>query len=168
MAASQSSIRRTKMRKLTRLALAGGVVLGTGLLAVDLAQAGGPRGHDGMHGHGGAGAMEMFDRFDQDGDGRVTAEEVTGQRTARLQEFDTNGDGTLSLEEYEALWADAMRERMVRGFQRHDRDGDGQVTAEEFERPFTRMADRLDRDGDGAVSREEVQDMLEHHDSRRR
>ena len=50
----------------------------------------------------------------------------------RLAEFDADNDGSLTLEEYQALWLDAMRERMVDRFQAHDDDGDAIVTVEEF------------------------------------
>jgi Ca2+-binding EF-hand superfamily protein len=116
-------------------------------------------------GHG----MRMFEQFDQDGDGRVTAEEIAGVRDERLAAFDSDGDGALSLEEYEALWLDAMRTQMVRGFQRHDVDGDGRVTAEEFRDRFEGMVSRLDDDGDGAVTREELRQMHgRHHGGRDR
>ena len=77
-------------------------------------------------------------------------------RQARLAEFDADGDGSLNLEEYQALWLDAMRERMVDRFQAHDDDGDGLVTAEEFGEPFDRIVSRLDGDGDGEVTEDEL------------
>ena len=70
---------------------------------------------------------------------------------ARLQAFDSDGNGTLSLDEYQALWLDAMRERMVDRFQAHDDDGDGEVTVEEFGEERARLVERMDRDGDGAL-----------------
>ena len=53
-------------------------------------------------------------------------------RSSRLAAFDQNNDGRLTLEEYQAMWLDAMRERMVDRFQAHDDDGDAVVTVEEF------------------------------------
>ncbi|MEZ5865414.1 MAG: EF-hand domain-containing protein [Geminicoccaceae bacterium] len=99
----------------------------------------------------------MMQSFDRDGDGSFTQEDVDVVRAQRFAEFDTNGDGALSLEEYEALWLDAMRERMVRGFQLHDRDGDALVTVEEFTLTTGNLVERHDRNGDGVVSRDELQ-----------
>jgi len=107
--------------------------------------------------HGfGPGIMRMFETFDRDGDGKITREEARSFREERLKAYDANGDGTLDLGEYERLWLDAMRERMVRRFQMHDRNGDGKITLEEFVQPGEAMFWRLDRNGDGVISREEV------------
>lgn len=89
--------------------------------------------------------------LDTDGDGTVTLAEVEGARAARIAEFDQDGTPGLSLEEYQALWLDNLRERMVDDFQRYDNDGDGIVTAEEFGTPAANLVARADRNGDGVV-----------------
>jgi Ca2+-binding EF-hand superfamily protein len=131
-----------------------GLLMGAGAVLA-LAGATGASLADGRHGrgHGGAG---FFEAYDANGDGRLTQAEIDQVRQSRLTEFDQNGDGSLSLEEYQALWMDAMRERMVDRFQSHDDDGDGMVTAEEFGDHFDRMVRRLDDDGDGEVTMEEL------------
>ncbi|MEO0760891.1 MAG: hypothetical protein AAFZ09_03645, partial [Pseudomonadota bacterium] len=94
--------------------------------------------------------------YDTDGDGRITQAEIDAVRADQHGRFDSDDDGALTLEEYEALWLDAMRERMVRRFQRHDRDGDGRVTTEEYGREMRNLVERRDRNGDGVLSREDV------------
>jgi len=117
---------------------------------------GGMRGHGdrgGMSGHGDRGGMrEMMVTFDTDGDGNVTQVEIDAVRQGQITEFDSNGDGSLDLTEYQALWLDAMRERMVDRFQAHDDDGDGSVTVEEFNENFSDMVERMDRNGDGVLN----------------
>ncbi len=113
----------------------------------------------------------IFETFDTDGDGSVKQAEVDAFRTDRLAKFDSNGDGRLTLEEYQALWLDAMRERMVDAFQRLDDDGDALVTREEFLEPFALIVSRLDRNADGTVTRDEVHAQREqarerHHGAR--
>ena len=149
------------MTRTTKLLLASGA-LGLGAAAFAGASlAGGwggyhAWGHHEAGGHHGGGAMRFFEQFDANQDGRLTQAEIDQVRQRRLAEFDQNGDGSLALEEYQALWLDAMRERMVDRFQAHDDDGDGLVTAEEFGEPFDRMVSRLDRNGDGEVSADEM------------
>jgi Ca2+-binding EF-hand superfamily protein len=116
---------------------------------------GGHRGKMG-HGRGMHRVLDLIELYDQDGDGKVTQAEIDNVRADRLAEFDSDGNGALSLKEYEALWLDAMRERMVDRFQSHDDDGDGQVTADEFSDSTSRLVMRRDRNDDGAISLEDM------------
>ena len=157
--------------------IAGGVTAIALAFAVSAAHAdGGKRGHHGKgayahgkhggqhgrrHGRGGnhmkIRLMEAMERFDQDKDGSISQAEVDQFRADRLKAFDADGDGTLTLQEYEALWLDARKRRMVRAFQRHDADGDGKVTAAEFNEATKYMVLRRDRNGDGVLNQEDLQ-----------
>lgn len=116
------------------------------------------KGERHMRGHrsAGRGLDRLIEAFDADGDGGVTQEEIMTARETRLSEFDANNDGSLDLSEYEALWLDAMRERMVDRFQAHDDDGDGMVTVEEFNEDFARVVERRDRNDDGVLDSEDI------------
>jgi Ca2+-binding EF-hand superfamily protein len=98
----------------------------------------------------------MIEQFDVNQDGTITQVEIDQVRRDRLAAYDQNNDGSLTLEEYQALWLDAMRERMVDRFQDLDDEGDAIVTVEEFVEPFGSMVGRLDRNGDGALSRDDM------------
>lgn len=100
--------------------------------------------------------LDLIKLYDQDGDDKITQTEIDEARAKRLAEFDGDGNGMLSLQEYEALWLDAMRERMVDRFQSHDDDGDGQVTVEEFSKKTARLVIRRDRNADGTISLEDT------------
>jgi Ca2+-binding EF-hand superfamily protein len=102
-------------------------------------------------------AMQMMERYDANKDGKISQEEIDTNRTEWLQRFDTEKDGGLSLKEFEALWLEAHRGRMVREFQFFDRDGDGKVTLEEYKRPLTDLVRNHDRNGDGFLSRDDRQ-----------
>ena len=151
------------MTRTTRLLLAtGAIALGAAAFAgASLAD----RGWGRHHGGGGAPGERLLEAFDANQDGTLTQAEVDQARQAKLAEFDANGDGSLDLEEYQALWLDAMRERMVDQFQDHDDDGDGLVTVEEFGERFSGIVIRLDVDGDGEVTMEEMREraMGRHH-----
>lgn len=138
----------------------GTLLLTTGAIALAATVlAGASLAHDRHHGrghHGGFGGERLFESFDANGDGRLTQAEIDQVRQARLQQFDADGDGNLNLDEYQALWMEAMRERMVDRFQAHDDDGDGLVTPQEFGEPFDRMVRRFDQDGDGELTMDEI------------
>ena len=160
------------MTRTTRFLLStGAIALAAATFAgVSLADGGWGRHHGGSHhgGHGGWGGgapgERLFEAFDANQDGTLTQAEVDQARQAKLTEFDADGNGSLDLEEYQALWLDAMRERMVDRFQDHDDDGDGQVTAEEFGDRYSRLVGRLDADGDGAVTQDELRErFMRHH-----
>lgn len=162
------------MKTSTKTLIAAGVAVAIGgIVLTGVTQAGGwkeGRGygaphyamHDGYGGHGPKGGRRgerrferLLESYDSNEDGKLTQAEIDGVRAERLARFDSDGDGSLTLQEYEALWLDAMRERMVDRFQSHDDDGDGRVTAEEFGERFSNLVARRDRDGDGELTRED-------------
>lgn len=118
-------------------------------------QGGGHHGGARHQNRRGAGMRALLENYDSDADGTLTQDELNAGRLAQLTEFDTDGNGTLTLEEYQALWLDAMRERMVDRFQSHDDDGSGEITFEEFNERFANMIARMDRNEDGALSEED-------------
>jgi Ca2+-binding EF-hand superfamily protein len=151
-----------KMTRTTKLLLTtGALALGAAAFAgASLADGGWGRHHG--HGHHGGGEG-LFETFDANQDGTLTQAEIDQARQAKLTEFDRDGDGSLTLEEYQALWLDAMRERMVDRFQDHDDDGDGRVTAEEFGERYSRIVSRLDQDDDGEVTMDELRQRMQRH-----
>jgi Ca2+-binding EF-hand superfamily protein len=115
----------------------------------------GHHGDRGERGPGGHGQM-LFEKFDSDGDGRVTRSELDKTRAEKLGSADGNADGQLTLEEFQVLWLEMARPMMVDRFQDLDEDGDGVVTEAEFGQPLAAMFVYLDRDDDGAITAEEL------------
>ena len=95
----------------------------------------------------------ILERFDTNSDGKLTQDEISQAQTTRLKQFDTDSDGQLSLEEFQALWVQEKRNRMVDRFQKLYDDGDAVVTEAEFLAPF----EGVDRDGDGEITPKEMQ-----------
>lgn len=112
------------------------------------------RGHHGKRdrrGHGGEAMRALFEAVDADGDKTLTREEIDTYRAARIAEVDTSGDGALSIDEFDLLYRDFTRSRMVDAFQRLDDDGDGVISATEMDQSVAHLVERLDRDGDGQL-----------------
>lgn len=145
------------MRTRTKAMIAvGAIALGTtSLVGASLADGRWGHGHH-RGGYGSGHGERMIEQFDTNQDGTVTQAEVDAFRQSQLTEFDQDGDGSLTIEEYQMLWMDAMRERMVDRFQSHDDDGDAIVTVEEFVEPFGRLVDHVDRNDDGQITRDDL------------
>ena len=113
--------------------------------------------HGGMMGGNFARMEKRFEMHDLNNDGKVTQSELDQSQADRLKQFDADKSGTLSLSEFENVWLEHMRARMVDRFQALDEDGDAIVTKDEFLSPMSRMISRHDLDGDGSVA---MKDMM--------
>lgn len=168
-------MKRSTTRMLAATAIAGVGLIGLG--AVSLADGGGRYGYWGMQGGGhhmggpggfgghhmggpgfgrGGGMYGMMLTYDANNDGKLSQEEIDQGRASQLKKFDKDGDGALTLDEYQALWLDAMRERMVDRFQNHDDNGDGKVTVEEFSERFANMVKFMDTNDDGVLDQQDM------------
>ena len=105
-------------------------------------------------GRGGA-AMQFFADADANNDGSLTQAEVDQFLADQLTNADTDGDGAVGLEEFQVIYMERTRPRMVDAFQTLDDDGDGTVTAAELSDRFGAIIERLDRNGDDALSAED-------------
>ncbi|NQV54573.1 MAG: hypothetical protein HQ503_01825 [Rhodospirillales bacterium] len=127
----------------------------------------GMSGHRGMSGRMGGGmGTGMMEQFDADKDGTITAAEIAKLQKDQIAKYDKNGDGKLSLDEFQGLWTEHMKERMVDHFQALDNDGDALVTEAEIGRITKHMTDRMDRNRDGNITQDEMQGghrMGRHH-----
>lgn len=85
---------------------------------------------------------EILEKFDKDGDGKLSKEERQAAMEARkaemLKKYDKDGDGKLSKEEREAIAADRKAEFM----KKYDTDGDGKLSDEEKAAARKAMGDR--------------------------
>lgn len=90
--------------------------------------------------HGKMMDSNMMLKFDANGDGAVTPDEMRTQLKAKLTTYDKDGNGSLSIAEFETLHSAMIREMMVDKFQHLDGDGDGAITAQEMTAPADKMA----------------------------
>ena len=94
-------------------------------------------------------------RYDANKDGKISQQEIDTNRTDWHKKFDTDSNGDISLKEFEGLWLEAKRQRMIRAFQHLDTDASGSITLEEYTEPLSKIVERLDRNGDGVLSRDD-------------
>lgn len=100
-----------------------------------------------------------LEMLDTDGDGNITKAEVDAHRAEQFAKADSNGDGVVSAEEMtafgEAMKADRKAKRQGDMFARMDANGDGVIGAEEFGPRADEMFSKVDADGDGVITPEE-------------
>ena len=99
--------------------------------------------------------FNMMKKFDLNGDKRITSYEITAVQNKTMNDHDTNKSGSLSLDEFQILWSEITRRRMVRAFQRTDTNGDAQISMEELNERMDRIVSRMDRNNDVILSKDD-------------
>jgi len=98
------------------------------------------RGGHGPMGMGGMADNPVYQSFDADEDGTVTAAELEAGIAAQHTEHDADGNGALSSDEFAALFAEVTRSMAERPFTMLDVNDDGEISAEEMAFPAQMMA----------------------------
>lgn len=93
----------------------------------------------------------MVARFDANGDGRTTLDELPAPMRERAAAADADHDGAISAQELTAHMQAMRAERFRRG----DTNNDGAITADEAGPRWDRLA-RADANSDGRVTQEEL------------
>ncbi len=153
------------MKRKTKIIAAVGVAVvtlgawGGSVLAKDSRWFNHGRSHHGMMSggmHGPQMIEKQFERHDLNKDGTVIQEEVDQLRSDEHKTYDENKDGLINLSEFQNLWIEFNRDRIVDIFQVHDNDGDGKITKAEFLSPMAKIIARHDTNDDGKISMKEL------------
>jgi Ca2+-binding EF-hand superfamily protein len=104
--------------------------------------------HGGEHGKG-------LLKFDRDGNGVVSRDEMRAGILEHFDKVDTNKDGRITLDEVQA----AGKEHAQHRFAKHDKNGDGKLSRDEVSHMPDAMFARLDKNGDGFLTPDEIGNM---------
>lgn len=94
----------------------------------------------------------MVARFDRNGDGRTTLDELPPRMRERVATADADHDGAITAQEFTAHMQAMRAERFRRG----DTNNDGAITADEAGERWERIG-RADANNDGRVTQDELQ-----------
>ena len=141
-------------------ALASAVML---TAAASLAVAGDHGGHKERHHKGHHGQSSFIERYDQNDDAQVTADEFEQARRARYDLIDENGNGLVDADEYVQKHASRLDKKIEkerkghikrthRRFDALDKDDSEQIEWEEYEASGERSFKRFDGDGNGVIN----------------
>ena len=100
-------------------------------------------GKDGKH----------FDRMDSNGDGKITAEELSERQAELIANADSDGDGALTKDELKAYRKEKREEHRAK--HNPDANDDGLIDRTEFINAAQERFDRMDKNGDGVISEDE-------------
>ena len=142
-----------------------------------------PRGGPG--GGSGGDPNAMLDRIfqsDRNGDGMLSADEISDRLAPMLQGADTNGDGSYDRAEVTAAMENARGrfgrggggggggfdpQQMTQQLMQGDRNGDGKLTPDEVSPRARGMLQGADMNGDGAIDAQELQAAAQRMSERR-
>ncbi len=105
---------------------------------------------------------DRFERLDADGDGAITAAEVSEQGAKLVADADADGDGAVTREEMRAHHQARRKARDA------DTNDDGVIDRTEFIKAAQDRFDRLDENGDGVLSEDEKPGRRQRHRPGRR
>lgn len=99
----------------------------------------------------------MFERFDLDGDGRITRDEIEQVMAERSAALDTDGDGYVDRDEFVAVAQERAADRAGRHFDRIA-DGEDRIAVDALSESWGgRLIARVEASDDAALTRDDFQ-----------
>jgi Ca2+-binding EF-hand superfamily protein len=116
----------------------------------------------------------MFQRADQNDDGKVTRQEVIAFAEGRVEMLDNDGDNAFTEKDLRGWVDNQLETATARRFQQRDPNGDGRITKQEFvqnagnKQQAGRIFKRYDQNGDGVIVPDEMTQVTQKMIKRRR
>ncbi len=105
---------------------------------------------------------KMFERHDENKDGKVTKEEMSQKGEKLFELLDLDKDGAITLKEAREGHQKMREKRKAEMMMKVDTNSDGQVSEAEFTDYTLKKFKKADANGDGNLSMEEMAKMREH------
>jgi Ca2+-binding EF-hand superfamily protein len=134
------------------LALVTGLAFGTTAVLAEGMQ------HDG-HGRHGHMGERFWNKLDQNGDGKITQDELKADVTSRFSAIDTNKDGKVTQDEvaqYFTAKRDEMKAKFAERLKEADANKDGKWSKDELSKMPETHFSKLDSNSDGFVTQAEL------------
>lgn len=110
--------------------------------------------------HAGPGNSGNKPQVDANGDGAISKAEVAAMQAEQFGKLDLDGNGEVSADELTEHTLNRQRQRIARmaemQVKRLDADGDGGVSEEEFTANAQKGFDQRDKNSDGKLTRDEM------------
>lgn len=114
-------------------------------------------GHE-LWGHG---AHHWIKRVDANADGVIELTEIEKSRQKRFDRFDADGNGMVSADEIEQVVRQRVERMTKRTVRRFDSDRNGSITLQEFNRSARERFTWMDLNDDGRITREELPEFMQ-------
>ncbi|MEH6402800.1 MAG: EF-hand domain-containing protein [Sneathiella sp.] len=110
---------------------------------------------------------KMFEKHDENNDGKITREEMSDGRHNFFEKLDLNKDGAITLQEAKDGHAKMREKHMAKFLMKIDKDSNGSVSEEEFVAFTMEKFNKADKDGDGNLTGDELKDLRHHKRSKK-
>lgn len=105
---------------------------------------------------------KMFEMHDENEDGKLTKDEMSGSRLKYFDKLDLNADGEITFEEAKEGHSKLREKHMSKFMMKIDTDSDGVISEKEFTAFTMAKFKKADTNGDGNLTGDELKELRHH------